>query len=290
MRLEAGLHNHQNGGDQQVPEAGHEKQRNRLVDTVGDGVGGELQFEGERHGGDQRGGLQHADGLVAGGRDDDAHGLRQHDAAHDERAVHAQCLGRLGLAGVHGFKAGTHDFGQVGGLVQGQTNPCGVECGDHHVGVDAPELHRGERNSEADLGNQHGEQTPENELRVHRRAAEEPDEEPADAAQHRIDGFAHDGKNHRQDDRHDHGDHGELQGIANAFKHVLVEQVLPDGGPIQSRIGNQALNEHRGEQYHDHCGHNRAGALDRQRLDAIGDVQPLTVDFFLRHNLVPWMC
>ena len=45
------------------------------------------------------------------------------DAAHDERAVHAQCLGRLGLARVHGFKAGTHDFGQVGGLVQGQTNP-----------------------------------------------------------------------------------------------------------------------------------------------------------------------
>jgi len=174
--------------------------------------------------------------------------------------------------------------GSVGGLVQGQANPCRIECSDHHVGVDAPELHRGERNAEANLGNQHGEQTPENELRVHRRAAEEPDEEPADAAQHRIDGLAHYGQNHCQNNGDAHGDDRQQQRVFDAFEHILVEQVLPDHIPFETRIGNQALQQHGGEQSDDDRRHNRARTLNRQRLDAIRNIEAVAVDLFLRHD------
>ncbi len=134
----------------QVPDAGHDQQRNRLVQSGCDCGGGELQFQRERHGVDQRSGLQHADELVAGRRNDDAHGLRKHHTTHDHGTLHAQCLGRFGLARIDSFKTRTHDFSQICRFVQCETQPCRVKRGNDGLRVNAPEFNGSERNTHAD--------------------------------------------------------------------------------------------------------------------------------------------
>ena len=59
---------------------------------------------------DERGVLDQGDGLVAHGRQDAAHHLRQHDAAHGLAIAHAQHLGAFVLAPVNGLDARAEDF------------------------------------------------------------------------------------------------------------------------------------------------------------------------------------
>ena len=107
----------EHGRDDQVPEARHDQERDRLVGQRVDELGRVEQLR-ERDHADERGRLQHRDGLVAGRRDDHPHRLGQHDPPHRLHAGHAERLRCLRLALVDREDAGAHDLGHVGGLVQ----------------------------------------------------------------------------------------------------------------------------------------------------------------------------
>src|SRR3954451_16866878 len=118
-----------------------------------------------------RGQLANADDLVADRWDDDAHRLRQHDAAKGGQPGHADRLRGLGLAEVDGEDAGAHDLGRVGALADAEAQERRHER-RHHVdgaGLEQPgnaEPREDERQVE-----------PDQQLQQQRRAAEEPDVE-----------------------------------------------------------------------------------------------------------------
>ena len=117
VALDVVLADRQDRGDDQVPDAGHDQQRDRLevhrVDELD-----RVQELGDRDHARQGRGLEHRDGLVAGRRDDHPHRLRQDDPAHRQGPAHAQRLRGLDLAVVDGQDAGPDDLGHVGALVE----------------------------------------------------------------------------------------------------------------------------------------------------------------------------
>ncbi len=117
MAFDVELPDRQQRGHDQVPDAGHQQQRNGAVVH---GVDELRRIQQIAHGdhADQRGGLEHRDRLVAGGRHDDPHGLRQHHASHDLQPRHAQGGPGLALAFVHRQNARAHDLGHVSAFVE----------------------------------------------------------------------------------------------------------------------------------------------------------------------------
>ncbi len=104
----------------------------------------------------QRGCLEHPDELVAGGRQDQAGRLRQHHPARDLGLAHPQHAGGGSLAPVHAEQAAAHDLGHVGGLVEAQR---------HHGAGERAEVQAPQRKDV-----EH-----EDQLKQHRRTAEDPD-------------------------------------------------------------------------------------------------------------------
>ena len=89
--------------------------------------------------------LDEVDGLVADGRQGDAQYLRQDDAAHGERAAHAEDARCLKLTARHCLYARTEDLGEVGSVVEDEGKQCcrdvGEQDADHRQGkVDKEQL------------------------------------------------------------------------------------------------------------------------------------------------------
>jgi hypothetical protein len=74
---------------------------------------------------DQRAVLDHGHEVVADGRDDDPHRLRQDDPAERQALWHAQRLRRLDLAPGNGLNARPEDLGHVRAVVEAQRDDAG---------------------------------------------------------------------------------------------------------------------------------------------------------------------
>jgi hypothetical protein len=114
--LQVRLADHEDGAHDEVPERRGDEAGHDLEAPLAEVVGLEIELADDRNGDEERGVLDHGDRLVAGRRDDDSHGLREHDPPHRLAGTHPQCLGRLGLAPVDREDAGAGDLGHVGGL------------------------------------------------------------------------------------------------------------------------------------------------------------------------------
>ena len=198
----------------------------------------------------QRGVLEHRDRLVAGRRDDHPHRLRQHDPPHDLKAAHPQRLRRLGLALVDRDDPGAHDLGHVGALVEPEAEQRGHERRDQRVRVRVDER-RPERDPEVDRRVQRRDEVPEQQLDQQRRAAEEPDVEPAGTGDQRVRREPHHRQQHPEDDPDQHREHRQLDRDQDAVQDPRVEQVLPDDVPLEARVGDDRADDRGRHEQHD---------------------------------------
>ncbi|MNY50016.1 hypothetical protein D3C86_1854880 [compost metagenome] len=79
----------------------------------------------------QRGILQHCDELVAGRRDDDAHGLRQDDQHHRLRRSETERGRALRLTAIDALDAGAKNFRHVGAVTQRERENASRYGADH---------------------------------------------------------------------------------------------------------------------------------------------------------------
>src|ERR1700677_850366 len=94
--------------------------------------------------------LRHAYEVVERGRQDGAHGLRQHDAKGLPRAWQAERRRRLVLALIDGEHAATDDFRREGRLVERETQHGGIEGRDQPRRVPRKKGDRGEGHADPD--------------------------------------------------------------------------------------------------------------------------------------------
>ena len=81
-----------------------------------------------------------------------------------------------------------------------------------------------------------GEQAPKHQLHIDRRAAEDPEEYPGNAAQHWIGGHAHNRKYCTTDNADDHGQNGDGDGVEGGKCNALIKEVLEVGVPAKSLV------------------------------------------------------
>ena len=218
----------------------------------------------------QRGRLQHRDRLVAGRRDDHAHRLRQHDPAHRLHARHAQRLRRVGLALVDRDDPGADDLGHVGALVQARARESPAR--NAVISVFAFGCTNAGPNGmpSESLGVQSGDVVPEQQLHEHRRAAEEPDVEPARAREQRVRREPHDREHHAEHDPDRHRDHRQLDRHHQAREDAVVEQVFADDAPLKPGLVTTERTSAAAITSDDRRGDPAARAADRDGPDVIG--------------------
>src|ERR1035437_5641911 len=119
LALEPALDEPPDRREEQVPEAArdHVLEVDEGIDRLAVEGGVELE-NGENE--QQRCVLDHVVELVAERRNDHPSGLRQNNAAHGLAVLHAERLGRLGLAGVDGEDSGPNNLRHVCTLVDPQ--------------------------------------------------------------------------------------------------------------------------------------------------------------------------
>ena len=166
------------------------------VGAGGDALAGHEQLRYRDVGG-QRGVLDHADEGVGEGRHGGAQGLRQHDAAHDLPPAHADAAAGFQLALRHALECAAHGLGAVCTLVEGEGDDCRRESVQHDA-----------RTGQAVKDDE--------KLHQQRRAADDPDVEPGQLAQHRHPGVLHQRHSHRQHHRQGERDEGEGNGHGEA--------------------------------------------------------------------------
>ena len=112
------LADHEDRRDDQVPGCGNKQQGNGLEKCGGDIRGAAENLMGIRNRDNQRRSLEQRDELIARGRDDDAHCLWHHGAAHGHPPAKAQSLGRFLLALRHGRNTGADNLCHVRGFIK----------------------------------------------------------------------------------------------------------------------------------------------------------------------------
>ena len=246
VAFDPGLDDAQDRRDQQIPEHCHHQQRDHLEVAVIDGL---RRVEQVRHGDDrdQRGGLDHADELIARGRHDAAHGLRNDDPPERAHGAHPEGLGGLHLAAVDRQKTAANDLGHIGGFVQRQADDGRRDRGDQVIGIPGRQR-RAEGNGEGNLGKEERQVIPQDELHQQRRAAEEPDEHPRQRPRQWVIRHPRDGNRQAQDDADDHADHGQPDGDPEPLQDGVRDDVFGHDIPAEIIVGADDHREIRGDQ------------------------------------------
>ena len=104
------------------------------------------------------------------------------------------------------------------------------------------------------VGDDRGEEVPEEELHQQRGAAEEPDVGPAEPGQDRVGGHPQDGEDDTADDADRHGEGGQQQRGPQPLHDHRREEELADGPPLHPGIGDPALQEEDQQEGHDDRG------------------------------------
>jgi len=108
--------------------------------------------------------------------------------------------------------------------------------GDERVRVAVDEHRPAERDPERDARIERRDEAPEEDLHEHRRAAEEPDVDPARPRDERVRRQAHDGEHDAERDADRHRDDGELERQDEAAEDPGVEEVVADRPPLEARV------------------------------------------------------
>jgi hypothetical protein len=208
------------------------------------------QLEGEGNGGDEGGRLEHRDRFVAGGRNDDSHSLGDDDPIENLPGAHSQCLSGLFLAFVDGVEARSDDLGKICAFIQTQPDDRRDRRREQVVGAEAEEL-LAEGHAKAQARVENAYEPPENQLRVDRRPAEEPDVKCGDRPHDRVVRASHDRHQDRQDDADGHGRNRQNERPADCPKDLHREERLPYELPVEVLVRGEAVNAHRGQKGED---------------------------------------
>ena len=191
------------------------------VGAGGNALAGHEQF-GDRDVRCQRGVLDHADERVGQGGHRRAQRLRQHDAAHDLPPGHAHAVTGFQLALGHAFQRAAHGLGAVGTLIEGEGDDGGGEGVQHDA--------------------QAGQAVKDDEqLHQQRCAADDPDVEPGQLAQHRHIGVLHQRHHHGQHHGKAEGDEGQRDGHGEARRQDTGQRFPQNAGRAVGKNGKVAV-------------------------------------------------
>ena len=241
--FQARLADHEHRRDGQVPDGRDDEEWNgqkRLRAVIGRHL---RQLEGEGNRGHERRRLEHRDRLVAGWGNDDPHRLGNDDPVKDLPRIHAQSLCRLLLAFIDRVQPRTHDFGKIRAFVQPQADDCRHGCREQVVGAEAEEF-RSEGHAQAQAGIENADQPPEDQLRVDRRSAEEPNVEGGYRPHDGIVRAPHDCHENRQGDAYGHRRDRQDERPSDRPEDLHREECLPDHIPVEILVRREAVDDH----------------------------------------------